>query len=141
VVRQAACLISLATMSIEVLVRKLFLDKELHAAAACCCCCCCMLLLCRLVEGPSSHQACHPTVKAAVCWRYCQLLTALPNREAEAASWGLAARKLWECAGQGFAGAQLQDVLGDEVALKGQGQHGRGAVVSLLARRLLPVYK
>lgn len=100
-----------------------------------------LLLLFRLVEGPSSHQACHPTVKAAVCWRYCQLLTALPNREVEAASWGLAARKLWECAGQGFAGAQLQDVLGDEVALKGQGQHGRGAVVSLLTRRLLPVYK
>jgi hypothetical protein len=31
-------------------------------------------------------------------------------------------------------------VLGDDVALTGKGQHGRGVVVSLLTRRLLPVF-
>jgi hypothetical protein len=101
----------------------------------------------------SSRQLAHPSLKAAVAWRYCQLLTALPNRGAEAATWGDAAHKLWKHAGGGFGvldGSQgsggsgfssLQDVLGDDVALTGKGQHGhgRGAVVSLLLRRLLPV--
>jgi hypothetical protein len=61
-------------------------------------------------------------------------------RSAEAASWGGAAQKLWANAGQGFAGVELPQVLGDESSLKGQGQHGRGALVSLLTRRLLPVF-
>jgi hypothetical protein len=94
----------------------------------------------RLVEAPSGHQPCHPSIKAAVCWRYGQLLTALPNRASEAGHWGAAAQTLWTSAGQGFAGQQLQQVLGDEVALKGQGLHGSGGLVSLLTRRLLPVY-
>jgi hypothetical protein len=122
-----------------------------------------MLLLCpcRLVEkapssSSSSSQLAHASLKAAVAWRYCQLLTALPNRAAEAATWGDAARQLWQQAGGGFVGdassqglanssglgfGSLQEVLGDDVALTGKGQHGhgRGAVVSLLLRRLLPV--
>ncbi|WIA20326.1 hypothetical protein OEZ85_006158 [Tetradesmus obliquus] len=109
----------------------------------------------RLVDkaASSSRQLAHPSLAAAVAWRYCQLLTALPNRGAEAATWGDAARTLWQHAGRGFGiqGASrgsggsgftsLQEVLGDDVALTGKGQHGhgRGAVVSLLLRRLLPV--
>ncbi|WIA40623.1 hypothetical protein OEZ86_013959 [Tetradesmus obliquus] len=109
----------------------------------------------RLVDkaASSSRQLAHPSLAAAVAWRYCQLLTALPNRGAEAATWGDAARTLWQHAGSGFVvqGASqgsessgfssLQEVLGDDVALTGKGQHGhgRGAVVSLLLRRLLPV--
>lgn len=100
----------------------------------------------RLLEGTAghslAHQPCHPSLKAAVCWRYAQLLTALPNRAAEAEAWASAGRKLLaESGGQGFgAGVAIQDVLGDVAALKGQGQHGRGAIVSLMARRLLPVF-
>uniref|UniRef100_A0A383VNM6 Uncharacterized protein n=1 Tax=Tetradesmus obliquus TaxID=3088 RepID=A0A383VNM6_TETOB len=109
----------------------------------------------RLVDkaASSSRQLAHPSLAAAVAWRYCQLLTALPNRGAEATTWGDAARTLWQHAGGGFVvqGASqgsgsssfssLQEVLGDDVALTGKGQHGhgRGAVVSLLLRRLLPV--
>jgi hypothetical protein len=117
-----------------------------------------LLCLCRLVDkaassSSSSRQLAHPSLKAAVAWRYCQLLTALPNRAVEAATWGDAARALWQQAGGGFVCAassqgaggsglcSLQEVLGDDVALSGNGQHGhgRGAVVSLLLRRLLPV--
>jgi hypothetical protein len=91
----------------------------------------------------SSRQLAHASLQAAVAWRYCQLLTALPNRGAEAATWRDAALALWQHAGGGFVGADgsLQEVLGDDVALTGKGQHGhgRGAVVSLLLRRLLPV--
>jgi hypothetical protein len=75
-----------------------------------------------------------------VAWRYCQLLTALPNRGAEAAAWGGAAQEVWARGGggAGFGGSPIQAVLGDDVALKGQGQHGAaGVVVSLAARRLL----
>lgn len=63
-----------------------------------------------------------------------------PHRSAEAASWGAAAQQLWANAGPGFQGAALPEVLGDEAALTGKGQHGRGVVVSLLTRRLLLVF-
>jgi hypothetical protein len=62
-------------------------------------------------------------------------------RSAEAASWGSTTESLWASgAGRGFEGAGLAVVLGDAAALKGQGSHGRGVLVSLLTRRLLPVF-
>lgn len=83
----------------------------------------------------------HASLGAAVCWRSCQLLTALPNRGREAAAWADAAARLWAASGRALSGAPLQTVLGDDVALKGQGVHGHGAgaVISIGARRLLPV--
>lgn len=81
----------------------------------------------------------HPSLHAALAWRHCQLLSALPNRGGEAAAWEGAARELWgRCPALiGGSGGSIEGVLGDVAALKGQGSHGGGAVASLLARRLL----
>lgn len=73
-----------------------------------------------------------------MAWRYAQLLTALPNRGAEAAAWADTAHALWARGGAGCGGADVAAVLGDAAALTGKGQHGGGSVVSLLPRRLLP---
>ncbi len=82
----------------------------------------------------------HASLAAAICWRSCQLLTALPNRGREAAAWAAAAQRLWSAAGTQVSSMSLQVVLGDDVALKGQGSHGHGAgaVISIATRRLLP---
>jgi hypothetical protein len=47
---------------------------------------------------------------------------------------------VWASSGPGFTCLKLSEVLGDDVALTGKGQHGNGAIVSLLTRRLLPVH-
>lgn len=101
-------------------------------------CACCRLLVDPAGAGGGGHQPVHPSLKAAVAWRYCQLLTALPNRGAEAAAWADAARGAWGRAGAGLQDRAIAGLLGDEAALKGQAQHGSGGVVSLVARRLLP---
>lgn len=66
-------------------------------------------------------------------------------------AWGAAAKQLWSRSGFGAYNSQsnsqnngqdnvtVESYLGDDVALKGQGGHGRGVVVSLMLRRLLPV--
>jgi hypothetical protein len=86
--------------------------------------------------APPSH-ALHPSLHAALAWRYCQLLNALPNRGGEAAAWEGCARDLWGRCSFIAAGPPLEGVLGDPAALKGQGQHGGTFVISLLPRRLL----
>eukprot|EP00877_Chromochloris_zofingiensis_P013697 jgi/Chrzof1/8581/Cz03g16090.t1 len=88
----------------------------------------------------SSKQCVHPSLAAALCWRYCQLLSALPNRSTEAAAWADMAWKLWKKSGAVAKAGVIEEVLGDAENLKGLGQAGRGAVVSLTARRLLPLF-
>jgi hypothetical protein len=98
--------------------------------------CCCRL-------SHASHlEAVHPSLAAAVAWRYSQLLTALPNRGGEATAWAEAAQQQWQKAGQGLlplGGGRCSSALGDLAALTGKGSHGDNrVVVSLLLRRLLP---
>lgn len=81
--------------------------------------------------------ALHPSLHATLAWRHCQLLHALPNRGSEASSWEACARDLWGRSAALASGPGPEAVLGDLVALKGQGQHGGRCVVSLLPRRLL----
>jgi hypothetical protein len=92
----------------------------------------------RLSVAPPS-PALHPTLHAALAWRHCQLLSALPNRGGEADAWEACARKLWGSwpAAAAAGGPGLEAVLGDKAALKGQAGHGGGWVASLLPRRLL----
>lgn len=103
----------------------------------------------------AAKRSMQPSLGAAICWRYAQLLTALPKRESEAAQWEHYASQLWAggvpeggggaassgaSSGGGTAGVfgPISGCLGDLVALKGQGAHGTGVLVGLLTRRLLP---
>jgi len=91
----------------------------------------------RLSVAPPS-SALHPSLHAALAWRHCQLLNALPNRGGEAAAWEACARDLWaRWPAAAASSSGLEVVLGDKNALTGKGQHGGTWVVSLLARRLL----
>ncbi|GBF94645.1 hypothetical protein Rsub_07381 [Raphidocelis subcapitata] len=90
----------------------------------------------RLTVAPPSH-ALHPSLHAALAWRYCQLLSALPNRGGEAEAWEGAARALWGRSGAAASAHPIEAALGDRIALKGQGSHGGLALAALLPRRLL----
>ncbi|GAB4817145.1 hypothetical protein N2152v2_004191 [Parachlorella kessleri] len=79
----------------------------------------------------------HPSIGALLSWRYCQLLTALPNRGTEAAAWHKMAGCLWEEAPIGRKNAP-ETVFGGLEYLKGKGDPGMGVVVDLMARRALP---
>lgn len=83
-------------------------------------------------RAPASVSACHPSLAAAIAWRYAQLLTALPQRETEAAAWADAA------ADRGGGRAALEAALGGLPALTGQGDKGAGVVVDGACRRALP---
>ncbi|KAF8055656.1 RPA1A [Scenedesmus sp. PABB004] len=89
-------------------------------------------------QQPAGRAPAHASLRAALAWRFAQLLTALPSRGAEAAAWSDAARALWPRAGAGLSARPLEGVLGDAAALTGQGAHGAGGVVAGLPRRLLP---
>jgi hypothetical protein len=89
------------------------------------------------------HGLVHPSLSAAIAWRYGQLLTALPNRGSEAAAWGNAAHQLWHQTGwphskDDKSSGSCEVVLGELTALTGKGHHGCGALVSLFWRRLYP---
>lgn len=90
----------------------------------------------RLTVAPPS-RALHPSLHAALAWRYCQLLAALPNRGGEADAWEGAARALWGRSGAAASARPIEAALGDRVALTGQGSHGGLALAALLPRRLL----
>jgi hypothetical protein len=94
----------------------------------------------RLSVAPPSH-ALHPSLHAALAWRYAQLLAALPNRGGEADAWERAARALWgrwpAAAAAGGGSGDLEGVLGNRAAFTGKGSHGCRCAVSLLPRRLL----
>ena len=79
----------------------------------------------------------HPSVGALLSWRYCQLLTALPNRGTEAAAWHKLACGLWEEAPVGRK-ASPESVFGGLEILRGQGSPGLGVVLDLMCRRALP---
>lgn len=57
----------------------------------------------------------------------------------EAASWASLAKDLWAKAPQGGQG--IEAVLGSTEHLKGQGEPGKGLLVSLQTRRGLPLFK
>ncbi len=92
---------------------------------------------CRAAVASHGRHAIHSSLASALAWRYCQLLTALPRRSSEATAWGDLARGLWSESGC-LARKDIAAVLGDDVALKGQGSQGQGGVVSLFVRRVLP---
>ncbi|PSC73470.1 Kinesin light chain [Micractinium conductrix] len=83
-------------------------------------------------------KAVHPSVGSLLAWRYCQLLTALPKRSTDAASWERLARVLFEEAPIGGLGAAPETAFGTLDALTGKGQAGRGVVLDLMCRRVLP---
>lgn len=78
--------------------------------------------------------ACHASLAAALCWRYCQLLSALPNRGSEVRAWRSAAAAFWARCG---AARRLDGVLGSLDLYKGKGPTGSGALVSLQLRTLV----
>lgn len=80
----------------------------------------------------------HPSVGTLLAWRYCQLLTALPRRTTEAANWEKLARALHEEAPIGGLGSAPETTFGTLDALSGKGQAGRGVVLDLMCRRVLP---
>lgn len=81
--------------------------------------------------------AMHPSVGALLAWRYAQLLTALPNRGTEAGRWERLARLLYDESPIGRASAP-ESMFGTLDNLTGRGDAGRGIVVDLLTRRILP---
>ncbi|KAL4857793.1 hypothetical protein ACK3TF_002209 [Chlorella vulgaris] len=91
-------------------------------------------------EDAVELQAVHTSVGALLAWRYCQLLTAMPRRTTgkEAASWEKLGRALHEDAPIGGLGDTPEAVLGTLNALTGKGQAGRGVVLDMMCRRVLP---
>ncbi|KAI3426166.1 hypothetical protein D9Q98_008543 [Chlorella vulgaris] len=89
-------------------------------------------------EDEVELQAVHTSVGALLAWRYCQLLTAMPRRTTEAASWEKLGRALHEDAPIGGLGDSPEAVLGTLNALTGKGQAGRGVVLDMMCRRVLP---
>ncbi|KAL4423065.1 hypothetical protein ABPG77_005870 [Micractinium sp. CCAP 211/92] len=83
-------------------------------------------------------KAVHPSVGALLAWRYAQLLTAMPQRTTEAAAWEKLARALHEEAPIGGLGAAPETAFGTLDALTGKGSMGRGIVLDLMCRRVLP---
>ncbi len=79
----------------------------------------------------------HPSIGALLAWRYCQLLSVLPNRSTEAAGWHKLASALWEEAPLGRKAAP-ESVFGGLEFLRGKGEAGLGVVVDLMCRRALP---
>jgi hypothetical protein len=90
-----------------------------------------------LAEAPRVEGA-HASVGALAAWRHAQLLAALPKRGAEAAGWLRAARALHDDAPLGGVAAAPETHLGAPEALAGRGEPGRGVVLDLTARRVLP---
>ena len=79
----------------------------------------------------------HPSVGALLAWRYAQLLTALPRRGTEAATWARLGRALFEEAPVARASVP-ETIFGSLDNLQGRGQAGSGVVLDLLTRRALP---
>jgi hypothetical protein len=90
-----------------------------------------------LAEAPRVEGA-HASVGALAAWRHAQLLAALPKRGAEAAGWLRAARALHDDAPLGGGASAAETHLGALEALAGRGEPGRGVVLDLTARRVLP---
>ena len=65
----------------------------------------------------------------------------------ECGTWASCARELWKSSslwgaatgGNGLLDDPLEEVLGDPTFLKGEGQPGRGVILSIRIRRALPV--
>lgn len=80
----------------------------------------------------------HPSAGSMLAWRYAQLLSALPRRDTEAAAWEKLARALHEEAPIGGLGAAPETAFGTLDGLTGKGSMGRGVVLDLMCRRVLP---
>ncbi len=76
----------------------------------------------------------HPTLAALLAWRYAQLLSALPKRNAEAELWGSHARELFKAA---FPGKAIDEYFGDKERLKGKGAKPKGVFIDSTVRRVL----
>lgn len=86
---------------------------------------------------PTLPAQAHPSVGALLAWRYAQLLTALPRRGTEAATWARLGRALFEEAPVARASVP-ETIFGSLDNLQGRGQAGSGVVLDLLTRRALP---
>lgn len=91
---------------------------------------------------PASCPA-HVSLAAAVCWRYAQLLAALPKRDTEVNVWSSAAEDWWQRGGvftensNADSGASMELCMGSLYSLTGKEPLGSGVLVGL--RRLLPL--
>ena len=93
----------------------------------------------------STPQGSHPSIGALLAWRYCQLLSALPKRESEAAAWHQTSQGLCKRGRGGWLDAQdsrlhwhglsIDQLFGSMQQMKGGMQHGHAFVVDLVARR------
>ena len=87
----------------------------------------------------------HDSLGAVLAWRYCQLLTALPKRESEAAAWQQMAEDLTHAETGGWLdgvdpelhwhGLTREQVFGGLQQMQGGSQPGRGFVIDLVSRR------
>ena len=81
----------------------------------------------------------HPSVAAALAWRYAQLLTALPKRHTETEAWQTLAQEIHSSAAeqQTWASDGLVETYGDLHGLQGKGVLGRGDICDIPTRRML----
>ncbi|MEW5311215.1 MAG: hypothetical protein WDW38_002949 [Sanguina aurantia] len=99
----------------------------------------------QLRKAAASATLVHPSLAALLCWRYCQLLTALPKREREADTWGRCAVMLWHSTRDASAGVSLETLsetdieatFGSRGRLKGAGHSGSGVILSIAMLRSL----
>ena len=80
----------------------------------------------------------HPSLAAFAAWRHGQLLTVLPRRGAEAAAWLELGGALHDAAPLARPRSAMVAALGSPDALSGKGATGRGVLLDLSLRRLLP---
>lgn len=81
----------------------------------------------------------HPSLAAFAAWRHGQLLTVLPRRGAEASAWLELGGALHDAAPLARPRSAMVAALGAPDALSGKGEAGRGVLLDLTLRRLLPV--
>ena len=87
----------------------------------------------------AAHPKVHPSVAAALAWRYAQLLAALPKRNTETEAWEGLARDIQSSASEQQSGDThgLEESYGELHSLQGKGAPGKGGVCDVSTRRML----
>lgn len=81
----------------------------------------------------------HPSVAAALAWRYAQLLAVLPKRSTETEAWQGLARDIQSSASEQQSGDTrgLEETYGELLSLQGKGATGKGDICDVPTRRML----
>ena len=85
----------------------------------------------------AAHPKVHPSVAAALAWRYAQLLAALPKRNTETEAWEGLAREIQSGENEEQSEHCLEEIYGELHSLQGKGMPGKGDICDVSTRRML----